>query len=231
MRLSPCSWLGVSSGSWWRLLALSSLATMIKVIAFSTNEYYQRLSMRLEASLSKYGIPYEFRRFEHPGSWHKAVSMKPQFIRDMLAETSLEGVLYLDADAEVHAPLPLEILDGVDIAWTNFQRSPNHPNECLTGTMFFRKSDEVLRLIDAWIERLSIWAHSSTPEQDAFKQMFLDLKPSVMCMDLGPSWTYIYDDFQQLFPNVRPFIVHYQASRDYRAREIRDEKAKAKEVR
>lgn len=195
-----------------------------KVIAFATNDYYKRLSFRLEESLTKYGLPYEFSWPDHPGSWHQAVSMKPEFIRRMLESTTLDGVLYLDADAEVVAQPPMEIFDFADIAYTGFQRSPDHPHEILTGTMFFRKSLEVLALLDAWIERVPVWKHSQTPEQDALKQTIIDLKPTLRMMDLGPAWTYIHDDFKELFPDVQPIIKHYQASRDYRERELREKK-------
>lgn len=203
---------------------------LYKAIAFTTNDFYAKQSLRLEASLTKYGIPYEIRRLEHPGSWHKAVSMKPKFIRDMLAETTLDGVLYLDADAEVVAPLQMSVFDGVDIAFTNFQRSLEHPAEMLTGTMFFRRSPEVLALLDAWIDRVPVWTHSQTPEQDALKHTFADLKPTLALMSMSPAWTYIHDDFKELFPNVKPLIMHYQASRAYRDRELRDEKAKARQA-
>lgn len=201
---------------------------ILKAIAFSTNDFYAKQSLRLEASLTKYGIPYEIRRLEHPGSWHKAVSMKPRFIRDMLAETSLDGVLYLDADAEVVAPLPLSELDQCDVAYTEFKRSKSHPLECLTGTMFFRKSQGVLAFLDAWSERVPIWRHSQTPEQGALMQTLIETNHGLRLHDLGPVWTYIHDDFKELFPDVKPLIMHYQASREYRERELRDERAKAK---
>ena len=201
---------------------------LYKAVAFTTNEFYRRQSERLEASLTKYGIPYQIERLEHPGTWHKAVSMKPAFIKRMLEETTLDGVLYLDADAEVVAHLPMSVFDGVDIGFTNFQRSPEHLPEMLTGTMFFRKSQEVIDFVSAWIERVPIWAHSQTPEQDALKQTFVDLKPTLALMSMHYAWTYIHDDFKELFPNVKPLILHYQASREYREKELRDEKAKAK---
>lgn len=206
---------------------------IVKAIAFSTNDFYAKQSMRLEASLTKYGIPYEIRRLEHPGSWHAAVSMKPQFIRDMLAETALDGVLYLDADAEVVAPLPLHQLECYDAAFTRFKRSAGHEEEFLTGTMFFRKHganvkvEEMLGVLDRWSELTEAFSHSSTPEQDALKRVLAE-STGICAMDLGPAWTYIHDDFKELFPDVKPLIMHYQASREYRERELRDERAKAK---
>lgn len=204
---------------------------MIKAIAFTTNDFYAAKSLRLEASLSKYGIPYEIRRLEHPGSWHKAVSMKPKFIRNMLAETTLDGVLYLDADAEVVEPLPLSELEGFDVGLTKFQRSKEHPLEYLTGTMFFRKSLDTLDLTSAWANRVDMYTHSQTPEQDALKHAYNgDCINVLKFKDLGPAWTYIHDDFKELFPDVKPLILHYQASREYREREARDEKAKARQA-
>lgn len=201
---------------------------MIKAIAFTTCQFYQDLSVRLEKSLARFAIPYEFERVTHPGSWHAAVSMKPSFIRRMLEATTMDGVLYLDADAEVVAPLPFEELDLADVAFTHFQRSLSHPPEMLTGTMFFRKSMETLIFLDAWSERVPLWRYSHTPEQDALKQTIVDLKPTLRMMDLGPAWTYIHDDFAELYPDVRPLIKHYQASREYREREARDARVKEK---
>ena len=200
---------------------------LYKAVAFTTNEFYRRQSERLEASLTKYGIPYQIERLEHPGSWHKAVSMKPAFIKRMLEETTLDGVLYLDADAEVVAPLPLEVLAGVDIAYTEFRRSKEHPLELLTGTMLLRKNDSVMSLLDYWVENIGHWGHSPTPEQGALMETILaEDCPAVVTKDLGPAWTYIHDDFKDLFPDVKPLILHYQASREYRERELREAKAK-----
>ena len=129
---------------------------LIKAVAFTTNEYYRQQSVRLEKSLTKFGIPYQIERLEHPGSWHKAVSMKPAFIKRMLEETTLDGVLYLDADAEVVAPLDDGFLDMADIAFTRFKRSPEHPEEALTGTMFFRRvahnGGNILEFLSKWTE-------------------------------------------------------------------------------
>ena len=198
---------------------------LYKCVSFTTNEFYRKQSERLEASLTKYGIPYQIERLEHPGSWHKAVSMKPAFIKRMLEATTLDGVLYLDADAEVVAPLPFEQLDGMDLAYTRFQRSKEHEDEYLTGTMFFRKGPAAMGLVTEWIERVPIWEHSQTPEQHALKHTLVDFA-DVRQMNLGPAWTYIHDDFKELFPDVKPLILHYQASREYRERELREAKAK-----
>ena len=204
---------------------------LYKVVAFTTNEFYRKQSERLEASLTKYGIPYQIERLEHPGSWHKAVSMKPAFIKRMLEETTLDGVLYLDADAEVVAPLPHEQLEGYDAAFTRFKRSPEHPEEILTGTMFFRKSrneaqaTQMLGMLARWAELTEAFGHSNTPEQDALKLVLFESN-GICTMDLGPAWTYIHDDFKELFPDVKPLILHYQASREYRERELREAKAK-----
>ncbi len=86
---------------------------LLKAICFTTNDFYAKQSIRLESSLGRYCIPYEIRRLDHPGSWHKAVSMKPKFIRDMLADTTLYGLLFIDADAEAVEHLPMQILEVV----------------------------------------------------------------------------------------------------------------------
>lgn len=201
---------------------------LCKAIGFTTNEYYRRQSERLEASLTKYGIPYQIERLEHPGSWHKAVSMKPAFIKRMLEETTLDGVLYLDADAEVVAPLRTKELEYFgDIAFTKFRRSHDHDLEFLTGTMYFRRCPETLGLVDEWIDSVPLWEHSQTPEQAALKHVLAG-HPTFKTYDLGPAWTYIHDDFKELYPDVQPLIMHYQASREYRERELRDERAKQK---
>ncbi len=200
---------------------------IVKAIAFTTNEYYRRQSERLEASLTKYGIPYQIERLEHPGSWHKAVSMKPAFIKRMLEQTTLDGVLYLDADAEVVAPLPMDSWGIYDIGFTRFKRSPEHDEEFLTGTMFFRKHPMVLDVLDKWAELTASFPHSHTPEQDALKHVLAG-STGLCSIDLGPAWTYIHDDFKELYPDVKPLILHYQASREYREREQREERAKVK---
>ena len=204
---------------------------LYKAVAFTTNEYYRQQSVRLEKSLTKFGIPYQIMRLDHPGSWQQAVSMKPAFIKLMLESTTLDGVLYLDADAEVVAPLDTGLLDMADIAFTRFKRSPDHPEEFLTGTMFFRRAalngGNVVEMLGKWAELTAACQHSQTPEQDALKHL-MGQSSGLYALDLGPAWTYIHDDFKELFPDVKPLIMHYQASREYRERELRDERVKAK---
>ena len=193
-----------------------------KVCAYTTNEYYRKLSERLEKSLTKFGLTYHIERIQHPGTWHKAVSLKPAFIRKMVEETTLEGVLYLDADAEVVEPLDFRFFDKYDISFLEFERAPiSHSGiEFLTGTMLFRKNEQTLALLKDWEEKTKLFGISPTPEQDSMKMIFQERKhQDVKWVNLDPSWVYIYDDWPKIYKDLKPSIIHYQASRDYRKQE------------
>lgn len=187
---------------------------MIKLVAFYSNSYYCNLAANLSLSLNKYWSgPYEISKVQGLATWGAAVAQKPKFILDSLVSSSCEGILYTDADSTLSRVPPLEQLTG-DIAYTPFQRSPQHTEEALTGTLYFRNTLAVRSFVGEWIAETVKYQGLDTPEQLSFKEV-LEHEP-LEVQRLGPEWCFIFDDMREIYPDAKEIFLHHQASRTYR---------------
>lgn len=194
----------------------------IGIIAYATSMPYVDMLRQLGKTVRNSGLPFKTRIPTHLWncSWVDAVCWKPQFILDELCDTSLEGLIYTDADSKMLKRPPVEQLDGVDIGLHYFHRTPGSPGEALTGTMYFRKTSRVIEFLEAWATKTQQAHGQFTPEQDAFLDVaswscFQDLKVKA----LPPEWCFIFDDMRAMYPKAEPYFEHYQASRKYRLRQ------------
>lgn len=194
---------------------------MLKVVAYYTNDFYYGKSIDLSHSLNKYGVSYEVSKIKGPATWQEAVSYKPRFILDSLVNSTCQQLIYTDADSKLLRPMPVDVLRG-ELAYVPFKRSPQHEEETLTGTLYFKNTMAVKAMILAWIEATAKYQHTFTPEQHGLREVLEHCGLEVQ--RLGPEWCWIYDDFKELFPNAPPPIFeHYQASREYKELERKKE--------
>ena len=110
----------------------------MKVIAYYTNAFYAAKAMDLAQSLELFGVPHEITEIKGRKTWHEAVSHKPAFILDRLRAHPGEDLLYTDADSLLRRPLPQAGLADCDMGIVLWKRSPDHAQEALTGTMYFK---------------------------------------------------------------------------------------------
>ncbi len=193
----------------------------VRAVAYATNDAYWKEAEKLRCSLGELGIHYKICR-EEVGhwTWEQAVRWKPTFcLRELvLAERDgFDGILYVDADAVFRNVPNWENLIGYDAGLHFFQRSRHHEIEALTGTLWLRARLNVVDTLGRWEKATKgIPSGVSTPEQHSLKAVLRAASPPLRIANLGPEWCYIFDDFKSIYPNVRPVIEHFQASRRLR---------------
>lgn len=190
----------------------------IQVVAYFTAGAYAEEAARLRESLDELGMDYRLYPLAGNHTWSSAVGWKPNFIAECLYNLPAEyaGILYTDADSVFKRIPAWEIFDPCDLAFHRFKRSPNHPLEYLTGTMYFKRTDAVIAFVDEWVKATPAYAGTFTPEQDSLKAVFGKHKRELVYIDPGPELCWIWDDFPQIYGKRNPVVVHYQASRKYR---------------
>ena len=186
------------------------------VIAYATkNDYYETLSRNLQQSCKDFNIPLHLELIDSLGSWEKNTHYKAQFIKDAITKLDSPSFVYVDVDAVFRSnPILFDTID-CDISF-RLENFPWRKDEPLSGTVYFKKSPEILSLIDEWIR-----INSETPaerrnpftwEQFNMKKA-LDLHPELVFNNLPPEYVFITDHSRRLYPTVVPIIEHFQASR------------------
>lgn len=191
----------------------------IKIICFyDVGSGYELEVKTLQQSLKRFCLDhrvYEYPKFQ---SWQEAVSFKPEFIlRALNDHPSYDGVLYVDADAQFARRPDFRVLDGFHLAVHYFKRSPQAQIETLTGTVFVANTPTTKSFLKEWISLTGKFKHSSTPEQDSLKILLRRKAEGFYVGNLSPEWCWIFDTSQDIYgKDLKPVIVHYQASRRLR---------------
>jgi len=181
------------------------------VIAYYTiGTKYERWVKRLEESLNRFNIDYEIEGIDNLGSWQKNTHHKPHFIKKMLQKHAGEysGVLYVDADAVIHRyPALLHILD-CDFAVHHFTG-----HQLASGTMYFKNTSLVMRLIQMWIDYNAV--HSDKLDQQTLQDVIREKAWDgiLKIYELPASYCTIFDLTKDI---NRPVIEHFQGSRTAR---------------
>lgn len=186
------------------------------VIAYATkNDYYESLSKNLKDSCQAFGIPLHLLMIDSLGSWEKNTHYKADFIKECLVNLEYERFVYVDVDAIFKSyPSHFDHLD-CDISF-RLENFPWRKSEPLSGTIFLKKSDAVLSLVDNWIsinkETPSERRNPLTWEQYHLKTA-LDKTPGLKYENLPAEYVFITDHTRRLYPGLVPVIEHFQASR------------------
>ena len=185
------------------------------IFCYYTFGAYEREAERLKASVNLWGLEAKYLPINNLASWSHAVMAKPKLILETL-ESTKRDILYVDADAEFMRVPDWKQLDHIDVGWHEFKRSKHADLEYLTGTMYFRYSPDVLAFVRDWSIATLDYAWSSTPEQASLKATWAKWSDRLIKRALGPEWTFVFDDFLEIYPGVTPTILHHQASRRLR---------------
>lgn len=182
------------------------------VVSFHTDdEVYSKHAECLEKSLIEYGIDHEI--VSIPGlpetidDWKKNTHYKPEFILKMLRKHKDKNVVWIDADAEVKKYPKLFDTLTCDLAVHYLGGQ-----ELLSGTMFFRNSAKIRRLVKKWVDLCKKDNKLQKSEQINLQEV-IERERSIDVFDLPYSYTKIFDKMK-----VCPVIQHYQASRVFRRR-------------
>jgi len=176
-----------------------------KVVSYFTPDYLPSVK-RLEDSLVKHDISYEFVSHQPFRNWLEGVRFKPHFLRSQLLKSEVP-LVWLDADATVEKyPSLFDSFKDIDFA-CHFRCDKRYKNECLSGTIYLNKSNGAMGLLDAWIAEQGkdpdIWDQRSL-------QKAIESTHSFSMYRLPPQYTQIFDTMAYA---GEPVILHHQASR------------------
>jgi len=196
----------------------------IMVIGYYTlNTVYEEISNKLIASLDKIPeLDYNIVGIDSLGTWAKNTHMKAKVIRQFIEKYPDKKLLYVDVDAIIHSyPKLLDDLD-CDIA-VRYQDFKWRKNECLSGTVFINNTPNAKMLVDIWIDKNDKYiSQDNNPRNwDQFNldraiKEFTDINLYV----LPPEYTFIFDHMKRIYPNIKPIIEHFQASRKVRGKSV-----------
>lgn len=177
----------------------------MRFVSFATPRYHLE-ACSLVQSLEALGLHYHVAMLPSVGKWVENCARKAEF---MLGIWDGEPMCWVDADARV-LDQPSLLYDyaqeGVDVAVASFER------QTLSGTVFV--AGPIGRaFLEAW--RDACKASPGTWDQRLIPQA---LKASgARGAELPPEYCYIYDLSRKHWPDAKPVIEHYQASRRLKA--------------
>lgn len=177
---------------------------------------YESEVKKLQASLDKLGLSYDIVGVPNLGSWQKNTRYKAKFLLEMLDKWSGYNLLYVDSDAIVHTKPILvdELTSDIAVRWQDFRW---RKNECLSGTIFIKNNQNTRELCKLW------YTSNQGGDQNNLEQWNLgeiisklSQQQKITFSNLPPEYTFIFDSMKALYPNVKPVIEHFQASRKYK---------------
>lgn len=155
-------------------------------------------------------------------NWHKNCCHKPYFIDEKLKELD-KPVVWIDADARIiRQPILFEKLANSDVEFSVHFRDNI---ELLSGTMFLRPTDKVMKLIYYWkyLLRKDYESPPGSPqywkglEQSALQYLVTEKYSTFKIKGYPLPKGYVHiDDLQWWSDSKNPVIVHGQASRRYK---------------
>lgn len=188
----------------------------VQVVGYYTPTY-KLVVQKLKDSCTKLGINAYIHPMMDQGGWTANVMAKPSFVLACLnLFKQADGIFYTDADSEFVSVPDWEQFGGCHISCHRFQRTNHHPTEYLTGSMFFANTPTTKQFVSEWTAATANRKFSATPEQDSFKDTITKWDERISWTNMDPSLVYIHDDFKTIYPEVKPVILHYQASRKHR---------------
>lgn len=190
----------------------------IKFISFYTSDYQQDAD-KLKESLAELDIDcsgIEYR--ETTGSWESNTQMKAEFILEQLRKC--DAVVWTDADSVVRRYPDLfdSITTDVGLFFLPQELSQGFippPHSILkdadrylqSGTMYFRNTDRVIKLLEAWIELNK----KDSRQWDQWTLQTVLEDSDVTITELPPE--YVWAPFvAAVYPNKKPVIEHSLAS-------------------
>ena len=182
---------------------------MVTVGYYTTDPLYHSCYQLLEKSFNKRGLSYDYKAIE-PSDWQSVISLKPKIILSMLKKYK-EPVLYLDADAFVHANYA-EFFESLDCDLSVYYlMKKNGEEELLSGTLYFDYSVKTIELVERWIEEVD-----KNPALNDQECLAITLKMYGSHLKIEPlplAYIYIFDR-EYKGQQVIPVIEHLQASRE-----------------
>lgn len=187
------------------------------IVSFYTkNTLYEEQVQRLMASCDKLKLEFHVVGIESFGSWELNCAYKPFFLLECL-KTLRKPILWVDADGEVvRRPLKKD-LQGDIAAYCAEELPWTHISKVRSGTVFIDATDGGERALRLWAEEMTAMFSNPTGDEPLIDQIALrkglQEPKDFQVGQLPLSYVKIFDHPGDSQKVIRPFIVHYQASR------------------
>lgn len=180
------------------------------VVSFYTlgTGYEREINERLVPSLRAHGLGHEVVGIESRGSWGLNIFQKAYVIADMLRKHPSRNIVWLDADAVV-----VRYPDLFDTTDCDFGCHFRYGRKLSSGTMFLRNNEKVADLVSHWVQVIEARGGDTSKTE---QQLLLEILPAHTDLRIGRfplEYSTIFDGEQ----TAEPVIVHYQASRRFKA--------------
>ncbi len=198
----------------------TGLDNLVIVAYYTLNTPYEEEARKLIESLNKLGLNHDVVGVPNLGSWQSNTRFKAKFMQDMLNKHQGKNLLYVDSDAIVHSkPILFENYNAdIAVRWQDFRW---RKNECLSGTIFMANNEKTRELCQRW-QGIN---ESEGPNATTFEQWNLgsvikemESEGKITSKNLPPEYTMIFDSMRAMYPNIKPVIEHFQASRKFKSK-------------
>jgi len=180
---------------------------------FTAGTGYEKEALNLEASIILNKIePYFIQRISNLGNWRKNVFHKPKLIKMMMKKHPDLNIVFTDADSQFHSYPELFKKINADFA-CHFRNWHAKQGELLSGTLFVKNSNKMMKIIDEWIET-DKHNHNVNQPQRNLERVIRKNSHKISIYRLPIEYCCIFDDENRR--KIRPVIEHFQASRRFR---------------
>ena len=199
---------------------VNDLSNLLVVGYYTVNTPYEQEAQRLIYSCKNLGLNYDIQGVQNFGSWQSNTRYKANFMLNMLHAHPGKRLLYVDCDAVIHETPNLFINYSADIS-VRYQDFSYRKNECLSGTIYMENNLKTKRLCEFWANtNRTEGPNAKTLEQVNLGRAIDKMVSSegLIFKNLPPEYTFIFDTMRKMYPDVKPIIEHFQASRKYKNR-------------
>jgi hypothetical protein len=196
----------------------NDLSSLLIVGYYTVNTPYEQEAQRLIQSCKNLGLNYDIQGVKNLGSWQSNTRFKANFMLNMLHAHPGKRLLYVDCDAVIHKTPDLFINYNADIS-VRYQDFNYRKNECLSGTIYMENNLKTKRLCEIWANTNRTEGPNAISLEQVNLGMAIDKMVSsedLIFKNLPPEYTFIFDSMRKIYPDAKPVIEHFQASRKYR---------------
>ena len=188
----------------------------IKVVAYYTlNTPYEEEVKNLRTSLDELNLDHDIVGIKDLGSWQMNTRAKALFMKEMLEKHSNFSLLYVDADAIVRREPEFLYDIDCDIA-LRYQDFSWKKNESLSGTIYMANNNKTRQLCDLWDKLNKKYARKGRHLEQWNLGKAIEEMQDLKIINLPPEYTFIFDIMRRIYPDTKPVIEHFQASRRFR---------------
>lgn len=198
--------------------ANNNLSDLIVVGYYTAHTPYEHDAQNLINSCKNLSLNHHIVPVQNLGSWQENTRFKAQFMLNMLTTYTGKRLLYVDCDAVFNNTPDLFINYSADVA-VRYQDFAWKKNECLSGTIYMENNLKTRKLCEKWIEQNQKDPNKTKNlEQWNLGKAIEDMVKSdgLVCKNLPPEYTFIFDSMRKIYPDLKPVIEHFQASRKYK---------------